>query len=1139
MAIQCFASLDSRWFGLVRNDLVHDGCRHAGQETLDCGMDCQVCRAQMPDGARFCNECGARLPVLCPACGATNPPLARFCSACGGSLGFALSAPSAAAASTDPPSSAERRRVSVMFCDMVGSTELSARLDPEDLATVISTYQGNITTTIARFDGFVAHFVGDGVMVYFGWPRAGEADAEQAVRAALAVKEAVSGAPTRGETLRVRIGIATGLVVIGDWIGSGSAREQTAIGETPNRAARLQTLAEPNGVVIDAATRRQLGRSFDCRNLGPTTLKGLPGPVNIWAVQSEGAVKNRLGALNPTTLTPMVDRHEEVDLLLSRWRQATAGQGQLVLLAGEPGIGKSRLVMELRARLRGEPHVTLRYFCSPYHQASPLYPIIARWERDAGFVRSDGPMDKLRKLEAVLLATGASAEDISLIADLLEVPMDGSYPQLDLSPQRKKHRTFEFLTRRAATLARERPLVLFAEDLHWADPSSLELLDRMIGLLSDLPILLIVSFRPEFAAPWVGHANATLVTLSRLNRRDAMQLATEVVIGRALRPALLEQIVIQSDGVPLFIEELTTSVLETAEGQAVSLPLLTVPVTLQGLLMARLDRLPAAKRVAQIGATIGREFSLSLLAAVAEIPEKELVDGLDELVGSGLASGRGELTDTVYTFKHALVQEAIYDNLLRRRRAEIHARIVAEAESDASLGVTEPGLLGYHCAQAGLLAKAASYYRIAGGRSAERAAVAETRIYLERGLQFAGNLPDDPDRHRLEAELLIALGRILMVTKGPSDADAGMAFRRAVAVCRKLDSPEMLARALYSLGIIAEARAELVEGQAIGEQLRALAEQSGDAGIAIAAHVRLGLLGYYRGQFAAGRDHLAEALALSATGTPELRDSAIASDPHVAAAYLSVTLAHLGYAEQAISRGQSAVEGARRSGSSSPAYALVLTVWSRTLEVLRDEAGCSACAAMLVSICEEQGFSFLLAIGQCQLGWVSAKQGDISKGLALLSEGVASLKTLGSRVRPEVGKYLLSDVLALSGRRAEALAMLEEVLEFSRATSACWLDAELHRKKGELLLARTDTDAAQAEQEFRQAIDIARNQAARLFELRAVTSLARLWSVRGRRAEALELLRPIHDWFSEGADIPDVQEARALLVDLDATPSSA
>jgi tetratricopeptide (TPR) repeat protein len=678
------------------------------------------------------------------------------------------------------------------------------------------------------------------------------------------------------------------------------------------------------------------------------------------------------------------------------------------------------------------------------------------------------------------------------------------------------------------------------EDVHWADPSSVELLDRVIGRLPELPILLMVVYRPEFSPPWTGQPNTTLITLSRLNRRDATQLAAEVMTGRELPAVLLERIVKQSDGVPLFIEELTKSVLENAENNAGMRSLPPVPETLQALLRARLDRLPAAKRVAQVGAAIGREFSRSLLAAVLPISDNQLAVGLNELTASGLASPRGgEGPDAVYMFKHALVQEAVYDSVLRRRRAEIHARVVTAAEADASLGVTEPGLLGYHCAQAGMLAKAASYYRIAGGRSAERAAVAETRIYLERGLQIVGNLPEGPDRHHLEAELLIALGRILMAARGSNDPDARSAIQRAAVVCRKLGSPEMLARSLYSLGIVAETRAELMEAEAVGEELRALAVESDDMGIAIAARVRLGTLRHYRGQFAAARDHFAEALALSEAGTRELRDIAIAPDPPYAAAFLSVTLAYLGYIEQAISYGKSAVEGAKKLGLSSPAFPLIVSLWARTLEVLRDIEQCAGYSRMLVAICEEQGFSSLLASGQCQLGWVVAKQGEIGKGMALLLEGIAASSTMGSRLRPEAGRYLLADVLALSGQRDEALAVLDEVLEFSHATGACWMDAELHRKKGELFAACTDSDDIQAEREFCQAIEIARSQSAKLFELRAATSLARLWSVKGRYTAAQELLRPTYTWFSEGADTPDLLEARSLLAELDVTFSAA
>jgi class 3 adenylate cyclase/tetratricopeptide (TPR) repeat protein len=1090
-------------------------------------MQCPACGEALRNGARYCTACGTPLPLRCLRCNEVNPPVARFCARCGADI------LDVSRASATVPSEGERRQLSVMLCDLVDSTPMSTRLDPEELSEVIRSYQARAAAVIKSYDGFIARYVGDGILSYFGWPESKEADAERAVRAALAVVSAFTDSPVGNETLQLRIGVATGTVVVGEPIGSGASAQQTAVGITPNLAARLEEIAGPNGIAIDTVTRRLIGDLFRFEELGGLILKGFSAPVRVWRVLGERPEGDRFSALHSSRLVSLVDREDELALLERRWDQAKAGQGQLVLLTGEPGIGKSRLVAELRARLCNEPRTSLRYFCSPHHQTSPLHPLIANLQYEAGFATRDSADDRLRKLVIALRKTDASAEEVALLADLLGVPAGEPYPKLDLSPQRKKEKTYEAVTRHMTVMAKLSPLLLLVEDLHWADPSSVELLDRLVNALPDLPILLIVSYRPEFSPPWAGQANTTLIALSRLNRRDATQLATQVMIGHGLRAMMIERIVTQSDGVPLFIEELTKSVLENVENIAIGRSLPPVPETLQTLLTARLDRLPAAKRVAQVGAAIGREFSRLLLSAVLPIDEEQLAVGLEELVASGLASRRGEHPDIVYTFKHALVQGAIYDGLLRRRRAEIHARIVAVAESDTSLGISESGLLGYHCAQAGLLAKAASYYRIAGGRSAERAAVAETRIYLERGLQLAEHLTEGPDRHRLEAELLIALGRILMATKGPNDPEASLAFRRAAAVCRELHSPQMLARALYSLAITAETRADLRVAQTIGKELLGLAEESGDLGIAIAAHVRLGIVEYYRGHFIAARDHLQEALTLCST-SEQLHDSAIAANPDaVAEVHLSATFAHLGCVEQAIACGKSAIQKAKESGVSSPAHALVLSVWWRTLEVLRNEEQCAECAAVLVALAEVQGFSFLHAAGQCQLGWVTARQGDISKGLALLSEGLASLRTLGAVVQPEVAKYLYSDVLALSGQHTEALAMMEDVLQFSHRTDACWLDAELHRKIGKLLLAGVGADGTRAELEFRRAIDIAQSQAAKLLELRAATSLARLWSIQGKRSAAWELLQPICGQFGKDDDIPDVREASALLVDLE------
>ena len=555
----------------------------------------------------------------------------------------------------------ERRQVTMLFCDLVGSTALSTRLDPEELRHVLQSYQTAIAAAVADKRGHLAHLIGDGVLAYFGWPNADEAQAESAVRAGLAIVEA-----TRPLQLAVRIGIATGLVVVGDLIGSGSAKEFSAIGETPNLAARLQARAEPDTIVVSDATRALLGPLFEVRAVGLQELKGFDAPQRAWQVERDTALASRSEALFGGVIAPLVGRDEELDLLLRRWRQVKSGDGRVVLVSGEPGIGTSRLLAELEARLAGEPHLSLRLFCSPHHKDSPLHPVIARWEQEAGFVRGDTAAVRLRKLETLLSPSALSAEDMALLAGMLAIPTAGRYVRLDLGPQRKKERTFEALHRRLESVARMRPVLILFEDAHWADPSSLELLDATIERLANIPALLVISFRSEFAAPWIGRAEATLIALNRLDRRQSAALAAHVRASHAVSSAMMERILAQTDGVPLFIEELTKAVLETDAARDGSARALAVPETLQASLTARLDRLPAAKQVAQIGAAIGREFSHALLAAVARVPTAQLAQGLEELVGSGLAFRRGVAPDVVYTFKHALVQDAAHDSLLKK-----------------------------------------------------------------------------------------------------------------------------------------------------------------------------------------------------------------------------------------------------------------------------------------------------------------------------------------------------------------------------------------------------------------------------------------------------------------------------------------
>ena len=684
-----------------------------------------------------------------------------------------------------PAPHAERRHITLLFCDVVGSTPLSRRLDPEDLRSVMDEYQQSVAAVVSGLRGTIARFIGDGILVYFGWPNADEAHAESAVRAGLAIIRAIH--PQR---IAVRIGIATGLVVVDHLVDVAVPQKLVAVGETPNLAARLQSVAEPDAIVVSDATRAQLGRLFDLKDLGAIELKGFDAPQRAWRVLRETALASRSEALYGGTLPPLIGRDDELDLLLRHWQQAKTGEGRAALLSGEPGIGKSRLIAELEECLRTEPYIPFRYFCSPYQQDTVLHPVIAHWERELGFADGDAPAERLATLEAVLTPL-ALPDDIRLIADLLSVS-SGAHPALELSPMRRKERTFAALHRIFAARATARPLLMIFEDAHWADPTSLELIDTLISRASDLPILLVISFRPEFAAPWIGQAGVTLITLSRLTPRQATELATKVTNDHMLPPLLLERVVMQTDGVPLFIEELTKAVAETIDAPDYVVSSLAVPATLQASLMARLDRLPVAKQVAQISAVIGREFSHRLLTAVAGLPEAQLTRGLEELVASGLASRRGVPPDAGYAFKHALVRDTAYESLLRGRRAEIHAAIVDAMECDADIADRQPEILGYHCAAAGLVQKAAIYYRKAAG-SPQR--FAQVQTLLERALEL------DPS----SVTAMTMLANVMMSrshTFGqPIDVDEVIRAEQLILSAREIDgsSEEVLVAQAYWL----------------------------------------------------------------------------------------------------------------------------------------------------------------------------------------------------------------------------------------------------------------------------------------------------------------------------------------------------
>jgi len=1023
------------------------------------------------------------------------------------------------------PADAERRQLTVMFCDLVDSTSLAARLDPEDLREVIAEYHRAVAAAVAQLDGFVAKYMGDGVLVYFGYPRAHEDDAERAVRAGLGLIDAVGRLDVRSVELQARVGIATGLVVVGDLIGEGSAQEQSVVGEIPNLAARLQALAGPDAIVIAAGTRRLVGDLFEYRDLGAVKVKGVAAPVPAWQVLRSSAVASRFEALRGSALTPLVGREEEIDLLLRRWTRAKVGDGQIVLITGEPGIGKSRITVELEERLHAEPHLRLRYFCSPYCRDSALYPFIDQLWHAAEFARADPPAAKLAKLEAVLTTAAPLGDDVALLADLLSLPASKRHPLPDLSPQRKKERTLEALIRQLEGLACRQPVVMVFEDAHWIDPTSRELLDLAVERVRNLPVLLIVTFRPEFQPPWTGQAQVTTLTLNRLDRRDRTALVTQIAGVKALADEVVGQIVDRTDGVPLFVEELTKSVLEsgvTPRG---------IPTSLHDSLMARLDRLGPMRRVAQIGAAIGREFPYSLLRTVSAVSEDELQSSLARLVTSELVFQRGTPPDALYVFKHALLQDVAHSSLLRGARQQLHARIAEalEAQSPETME-NQPELLAQHCAEAGLGQKSVAYWGKAGRRSAARSAMAEAATQFQKGLEQLALLPNNFERQRQELEFCSGLGAVLQAVKGHAAPETGRAYARARGLWEQLGFPSEFLRVPYGQSRYHAVRGELDCALRLDEDLLRLSRQRNDSGGLVLGHYSFGRDLLLVGRFGLSRSHLEQALAFYDPSTHRSLVHQAGFHPHVdSQAALGIVLFCLGFPDQALTQSNAAVEEARRQAH-SPSLAVSLNMSTLPLWLVGDRVALEARADEMAAVAAEQGFSSWRAIGTIYRGWGMVENGDVMEGISLLQSGSLASRATGAEVWIPYHTAILARAYEIAGQIDEAVTQLDDALPTVERTGVCWLAAELHRHKGQMLLRQGHSEVA--EELFRRALRIAVEQEAKLWELRAAVSLARLRRDQGRRAEARDLLAPIYGWFTEGFDTADLIDAKALLDEL-------
>ena len=1028
---------------------------------------------------------------------------------------------------------AERRLLTVMFVDLVGSTALASRLDPEDLREIIGAYHRCVADRVAHFGGFVAKYMGDGVLVYFGYPQAHENDAEQAVRAGLALVDTVRQLQ-QPKPLRVRVGIGTGHVVVGDLITSGEGQERGVVGETPNLAARLQALGEPDTVVIGPQTRQLLGDLFEYRDLGAVEVKGFPEPIHPYQVVRESAVESRFEALHGATPTPLVGRDEEVDLLQRHWHRAKSGEGRVVLLSGEPGIGKSRLTVALQERIGNEPHTRLRYFCSPHHQDSALHPTIAQLGRAAGFERDDTPERKLDRLAALLVL--ASPEDRALLAELLSLPTEGRFPPLQLTPQRKKEKTFEALLRQLEYLATQGPVMMLYEDVHWIDPSSRELLDLVIERVPRLPVLLVVTFRPEFQAPWTGQAHVAMLVLNRLDRREGAALVQRVVGNGELPMDVVAEIIERTDGVPLFVEELTKAVVESGNAGFVlsraATTALNVPATLHASLMARLDRLgSAAKEVAQVGAVLGREFSYELLEAVAQRDAVELNAALDQLVGAGLAFSRGVPPSATYLFKHALVQDAAYSTLLRGKRQELHKRVADVLEKKwPEVAEAQPELLAQHCAQAGLVEQAITYYTKAGQRALVHSAMAEAAAQLNKGLELLTRLPDSASRQRQELELQIGLGRVLIATQGYAAPAVQETYARARALCERLDRPPQIVPVLYGQWVHYLLKGPLRAAQEIAADLLQRGEETADAAVTNVGHRLRGATCLQLGEFLTARTHLEKALAQLAPGDRPFYMSLSPQDARVTLlTFLSFDLSYLGYLDQARLRSEEAVEEARKLDHAF-SLAWALTAACTVAWTTRSREELQARAHTLIAVSEEHGFLYYRASGTIWRGRALAESGQTAEGIALLQAGLAEYRATGAVQFVPSFLTSLADAEGKAKQLDRALSHLVEAERLIADTGDRWAEAELHRVRGDLL--RSGDDHAGAERCFFQAIAIAQQQRAKFWELRAAISLARLWCEQGKRNAARKLLEPIYGWFTEGFDTPILREAKALLTEL-------
>ena len=988
------------------------------------------------------------------------------------------------------------------------STRLSSQFDPEEYRDVVRAYQRVCSAIITRFDGHIAQLLGDGLLVYFGYPQAHEDDAPRAVRAGLGILAAMGDLNThlqqqKGVQLGVRLGIHTGLVVIGE-MGGGGRQEQLALGETPNIASRIQGRAEPNTLAISEATYRLVEGYFTCEALGEHTLRGVSQPLNIYRVLGESGVHSRLEVAQTRGLTPLVGREQEVGLLLERWAQIKAWQGQVVLLTGDAGIGKSRLVQMLKDHVADESHIRWECRGSEYYQNTALFPLVDLFQRLLRFQVDDTPNEKLGKLEQALSQYRPPLEEsVPLFAPLLSLPLaEHRYPPLNFSPQRQRQKTLETIVAILLALAEHQPVLFILEDLHWTDPMTLELLTLVFDQTPTASMLLLLTCRPTFQPSWSHRSYLSEITVNRLSHIQVEQIVAGMTDGKTFPAEILQQILTKTDGVPLFIEELTKAILESGQLKALddhyeltgSFSTFAIPATLQDSLMARLDRLVTAKAVAQYAAVIGRQFSYELLQAVSQLDASTLQGELGRLVEAEIIYQRGLPPQATYMFKHALIQDAAYQSLLKSTRQHYHQRIVLVLEAQFPETVAaESELLAHHCTEAGLSEQAISYWHKAGQSAVQRSAHVEALTHLRQGLALLQTLPKTPQRTQREVDLLIGIGASLIATQGFSAPEVEQTYTYARQLCQSLENAHQLFTVLHGLWNYYCVRAEHQTAHALSEQLLTLAQQLQDSAMLVAAHRALGTTLYNLGTAADAHTHFTQGITLYDPQQHRPYAFLYGEDAGVVChSFAARALWSLGYPDQMLVRSQEAVMLAQQIVHPfSLGFALVLAAVFHQLR--REVRAVQECAEAAFSLAVEQGFPHWMAQGSILRGWTLAHQGQVQAGIEQMHQDLIAFRATGAEINQSYYLALLAEAYGIMGQPETGLTMLTEALTVVDNTGERWYEAELYRLKGALLLQQSLDNQVEAESCFHHALDIARTQQAKSFELRAATSLARLW----------------------------------------------